>query len=106
MTFWHEKIGGQRLALVLIAAAALSISACGKRGSPQPPEGEESQYIFPQFYPNPEETLEVRRDAGFTLATDDEVEAREEEVEDTIGSEYRLGPDGYNRTRTKVYGWE
>ena len=102
-----QKSSSKRyLAVVLLTAAALSLAACGKRGNPQPPEGEESQYSYPQFYPNPTDTLEIRRDAGLTLANDGDIEAREEEVEDTIGSQYRLGTDGYNRTRTRVYGSE
>lgn len=93
----------------LAVVVCLAVSACGRRGSPHPPAGEESQYSFPKFYPSPESTLEVRRTEGApdtTLATDSEIEAREEEFDSTYGSRYKQSNDGYNRTRTRVYGWE
>ena len=43
--------------LLLTAAVAtgllLGTAACGKKGSPRPAEGEESQYRYPQPYPAP-----------------------------------------------------
>jgi hypothetical protein len=93
----------------LAVVVCLAVSACGRRGNPHPPAGEESQYSYPKFYPNPESTLEVRRSdlaPDTTLATDSEIEAREEEFDSTYGSRYKQSNDGYNRTRTRVYGWE
>ena len=43
-------------ALGLLLAAALiagGLAACGKKNAPSPPEGMESQYTYPQTYPNP-----------------------------------------------------
>jgi hypothetical protein len=43
----------------LLAAALLAIplatglAACGKKGQPKPPEGQESAYTYPQPYPAP-----------------------------------------------------
>jgi len=96
----------QPLALVLaiaMLAIALALSACGRRGDPHPPPGEESKYSYPKFYPNPDETLEVRRDSGLTLATDTAVESQEEFTRDDFGAGYGTAPNGFNRTRTKVY---
>ncbi len=39
----------------LLLAGALS--SCGKKGSPGPPEGEESSYTYPGIYPNPASVL-------------------------------------------------
>ena len=36
---------------VVIAALALSLSACGKQSAPEPPEGKTDQ--FPRQYPDP-----------------------------------------------------
>jgi len=41
------------LAAAVAAPLALGLGACGKKGSPKPPEGEESQYTYPQAYPDP-----------------------------------------------------
>ncbi len=40
---------------ILLAAALIAggLAACGKRNSPSPPEGMESQYTYPRTYPNP-----------------------------------------------------
>lgn len=44
-----------RLLLTAVVAAGLlsGAAACGKKGSPRPPAGEESQYTYPQDYPAP-----------------------------------------------------
>jgi predicted small lipoprotein YifL len=44
-----------RLLLTAAVAAplAFSLGACGKKGSPKPPESEENQYTYPQAYPDP-----------------------------------------------------
>jgi hypothetical protein len=41
------------LLVLLVAAVALPLMACGKRASPEPPPGEKSTY--PRTYPNPNE---------------------------------------------------
>jgi len=89
---------------LLLLAALFALAACGRRGDPHPPPGEESKYSYPRFYPNPEDTLEIRRDSGLTLATDSAVEAQEETDKDDFGADYDTGSDFYNRTSTKVYG--
>ncbi|GAB4356438.1 MAG: hypothetical protein Kow00114_07380 [Kiloniellaceae bacterium] len=38
----------------LCAGLVFGLAACGKKGSPKPPAGEESQYTYPQAYPAPE----------------------------------------------------
>jgi predicted small lipoprotein YifL len=40
------------LLLLLIAAIALPLASCGKRGQPGPPPGEKS--VYPKTYPNPD----------------------------------------------------
>lgn len=41
-----------RTALCLLLAAA-ALGACGKKGPLRAPEGEESRYTYPRFYPAP-----------------------------------------------------
>ncbi len=41
------------MALLLVASLALTLTACGKRTSPDPPPGEKS--VYPRIYPNPNE---------------------------------------------------
>ena len=41
-----------RCALVVLLALATALVACGRKGSPVPPEGEESRYAYPSFYPS------------------------------------------------------
>ncbi|NIA68428.1 hypothetical protein HBA54_07465 [Pelagibius litoralis] len=42
------------LALVVVMTALLiGLGACGKKGSPKPPEAEKSAYTYPQAYPAP-----------------------------------------------------
>lgn len=44
-----------RLLLTAVVSAALlmGVAACGKKGSPRAPEGQESEYTYPQSYPEP-----------------------------------------------------
>jgi predicted small lipoprotein YifL len=44
-----HRLANLFLAVVLVLALALPLTACGKRGPLQPPPGEESHY--PQKYP-------------------------------------------------------
>ncbi|WP_299621070.1 hypothetical protein [Pelagibius sp.] len=48
-------IPGRRVFVTGAVAAALlaALGACGKKGRPKPPEGEESAYTYPQPYPAP-----------------------------------------------------
>lgn len=42
------------LVLVVVATALLvGLGGCGKKGSPKPPAGQESNYTYPQAYPAP-----------------------------------------------------
>src|SRR3546814_2422251 len=45
-----------RLLLTAAVSAGLlfGLAACGKKGAPKPPAGEESQYQYPHHYPAPE----------------------------------------------------
>ncbi|WP_340115906.1 hypothetical protein [Pelagibius sp. 7325] len=44
-----------RLLLTAVLAGGLlfGLAACGKKGSPKPPEDQEDQYTYPQDYPAP-----------------------------------------------------
>lgn len=44
----------------LCAGLVFGLAACGKKGSPKPPAGEESQYTYPQAYPAPETVVPSR----------------------------------------------
>lgn len=41
------------LAFALAVPLVLGVAACGKKGSPKPPEGQESDYTYPRPYPAP-----------------------------------------------------
>lgn len=75
--------------LLLSAAVALplalGLAACGKKGSPKPPEGQEADYTYPQPYPAPDS---VTPDRGSGKAQGD----------DPL---WIFGTD--NRTKTKSY---
>ena len=55
MTASFPRLLLPRLLLIgaLSAGLVLGLSACGKRGSPKPPEGQESEYTYPHAYPAP-----------------------------------------------------
>ena len=42
------------LAAALAAGLVFGLSACGKKGAPKPPAGQESEYNYPQAYPAPD----------------------------------------------------
>ena len=42
------------LAAALAGTLVLGLAACGKKGSPKPPEGQEADYTYPRDYPAPE----------------------------------------------------
>ena len=44
---------GRLVACGLLLAAVATLGACGKKGKPTPPEGQESEYTYPRFYPAP-----------------------------------------------------
>ena len=44
-------------AALLCLPLALGLAACGKKGAPKPPEGQESEYTYPQAYPAPESVI-------------------------------------------------
>ena len=41
------------LTAALAAGLVFGLAACGKKGSPKPPAGEESLYTYPNAYPAP-----------------------------------------------------
>lgn len=41
---------------VVMTALLVALGACGRKGSPKPPEGRESAYTYPQAYPEPAST--------------------------------------------------
>ncbi len=57
------------LIAVLATGLAGGLAACGKKGAPKPPAGEESRYTYPNAYPapetvNPGDTKPAEQDAG------------------------------------------
>ncbi|MEE9210202.1 MAG: lipoprotein [Kiloniellales bacterium] len=44
-------------ALIAAVVLALALGACGRKGSVRPPEGQESEYTYPQVYPAPGSVL-------------------------------------------------
>ena len=84
----------RRRALFCLAALGLpgSLAACGKKGRPRPPEGEESSYTYPRFYPS-RKSVEATPDRSQTR-TDD----RPNDVE--------TSPFPWSREKTRTYGTE
>jgi len=76
------------LSAMLATGLVLGVAACGKKGNPKPPEGEASQYTYPQPYPAPKTVV-----PGGT--------------EETEPGQEDPGPlwmfNGNNRTTTKTY---
>jgi predicted small lipoprotein YifL len=54
--------------VTMTAILASGLVACGKKGPPRPPEGQESEYTYPQAYPAPSGVVprdgEPQEDAG------------------------------------------
>jgi hypothetical protein len=44
-------------ALIAAVILALALGACGRKGDVGPPEGQESEYTYPQVYPAPGSVL-------------------------------------------------
>ena len=44
-------------ALIAAVILALALGACGRKGDVGPPEGQESEYTYPQVYPAPSSVL-------------------------------------------------
>ena len=101
MTRYLRQAASAAVIILLIG----SLEACGRRGDPHPPEGEEANYNFPGFYPSWEGTLAPRR--GDVEETEEAAgEAKEppptppRRKPDTS---FRLEDDGFARSRTTVY---
>lgn len=45
------------LGISLLFASALTLAGCGKKGALSAPEGEESNYTYPQPYPKPQSVI-------------------------------------------------
>ena len=50
---WIKAFGRVFCAALLSAPLVLGLAGCGKKGSPKPPEGQESEYTYPRAYPAP-----------------------------------------------------
>jgi hypothetical protein len=87
-------------ALSVIALTTL-LGACGRRNPPRPPEGRESEYTFPRFYPAPATVLPAAP-GGARTGAGDEVED-DTEPEDDIRKLSPIPPSS-SRTTTKTYG--
>lgn len=101
MTRYLKLAATVALASLLIA----SLEACGRRGDPHPPEGEEENYNFPAFYPNWEDTLAPRRgDVEETVEAGAEgKEPPPTPLRKKPDTTFRLEDDGYSRSRTTTY---
>jgi hypothetical protein len=82
-------------AVLVLAALAAGLAACGKRGPLKPPAGQESGYTYPRAYPAPKGVLPAR--AG---------PAEEEDTEETGRGTRKLSPipPSSSRTTTTTYG--
>ncbi len=89
---------GLPLACILLLAGAVVLGACGKKGRPQPPKGQESEYTYPQFYPAP---LPTARRAE---APEEEEEAAPAEPPAVRGRRIAPFPLDYSNTRTRTIG--
>jgi hypothetical protein len=89
------------LTLILMAGLA----ACGREGPPHPPEGEESNYTFPGFYPNWESTLQPRRSGEQESLTAGEEPEKDpgQPLRPRAGPAFTLEGDGYSRSRSRTY---
>lgn len=84
----RTKPYGRLLGVALLSLPlVLGLAACGKKGSPKPPEGQESEYTYPQPYPAPE-----------TVTPDAEVDPLQGSNPLSI-----FTSDGDRRTKTKTY---
>ena len=104
---------------VVMMALLVALGACGRKGSPKPPAGQESAYTYPQDYPAPATVRPPPEDGGlFSIfeSTDSETAATaadEEEPESILitpplpETERRFrGPPNVlpnSRTRTRTY---
>lgn len=75
------------LAAAVAVPLALGLAACGKKGSPKPPEGQEADYTYPQPYPRPN-----------TVVPGGNEERAQPEWDDPL---WILGTE--SRTKTKTY---
>jgi len=98
MTASPRNSGPLRLLLTASLAASLlfGLAACGKKGSPKPPEGQESEYTFPRSYPAPDTVVPGGTEA--TEATPQPSDSLPIEGYDP----FSIFKDG-KRTRTKTY---
>ncbi len=74
----------QGAVLVLALALSLGLSACGKENQPSAPEGEESRYIYPQFYPKPSSV--ILQGEEVVVEVEDEVEVEAEAEAEAVGA--------------------
>lgn len=85
------------VAALAVAALAAALGACGRRNAPKPPEGRESEYTYPRFYPAPA-TVVPAVTGGPKDETEDEAGPEEE-----IRRLSPMPPDP-SRTTTTTYG--
>jgi len=87
------------LAAGLLAALALAIGACGKRGAPQPPEGQEDAYTYPRFYPGPRKALPIFGGTPAAAEADSESDSEEEKERRKRRRAKALGKEEEERRR-------
>ena len=101
-----KTVNRRAVCLTLLFASVLGVAACGRRGDPRPPEGEEANFHFPAFYPNPEETLSPRREEVEEADAEGEEREAAQEFKPAVGQPkpgYRFEGDGYSRSRSLTY---
>ena len=83
------------VALVLTALAS-GLAGCGRKGPTHAPEGEESAYTYPRFYP--------ARDPKEPMAEDSSAEENDLLEEDLADERVPLPPLSPSRRSTTTYG--
>ncbi len=98
MTASPRNSGPLRLLLTATLSASLlfGLAACGKKGSPRPPEGQETEYTFPRSYPAPDTVV-----PGATEATEASPQESDPLSNDGVDPFSIFKED--KRTRTKTY---
>ena len=93
------------LTLLVVCLLSQGLAACGRKGPPVPPEGEEASYTYPGFYPNWDGTLAPRRGGEEEEATKEEQPARDpgRALRKPVAPTFTLEGDGYSRTQTRTY---
>ncbi len=83
--------------VLILAAVAVGLAACGRRNSPSPPSDRKAEYTYPRFYPAPATVLP---DGADTTVGPTE----EEPPQETQPRKLSPVPNPDSRTRTRTFG--